>query len=549
MDDGVGRGRDAFDRQAWRGAYEHLSAASREKPLEVEDLERLASAAYLAGHGEESSDVWAQAHKEYSRIGEIARAARCAFWLAFTLLNNGESARGGGWVDRGQRLLDDRKLECVERGYLRYAASLRAVLSGDAVTALTGFREAVGIAERYRDPELSALAMIGHGRCLIFMGEINDGVALLDEAMVAVGAREVSPIATGDAYCTVIEGCHELFDFGRAQEWTSALSEWCEAQPELVLYRGECLIHRAEIMFLHGTWTGALRELEQALARLSDPAGQRTLGSASYLRGELHRLRGEFEEAEASFRMAHEAGRQPQPGVALLRLAQGRVDVADATIRRSLGESDDPLTRGRLLGAFVEIVLAAGDVDAARVAADELAVLATDLHQPFLRAHAEHVTGEVLLAEQDPSGALVSLRRAWKAWSDIDMPHEAARARVAIALACRALGDDEGAEMELDAARQVFAALGATPDLSWADSVSMTSDGALPGGLTRREVEVLALVAQGKTNREVANTLVISEKTVASHLSHMFTKLGLSSRAAATAYAYENGLTDRSPDM
>ena len=542
MSEGIDRGRDAFDRQAWGRAYEHLSAASRDEPLEVADLERLASAAYLVGRSAESSDLWARAHQECARIGEVARAARCAFWLGFALLNSGELARGGGWVDRAQRLLDARKLDCVEQGYLRYAAALRAVFSGDVATAGTGFGEAVGIGERFRDPELTTLARIGEGRCLIYLGEIRRGVALLDEAMVAVGASEVSAIATGDAYCTVIEGCHELFDIRRTHEWTAAFSHWCEGQPELVLYRGECLVHRAEVLQLRGAWSDALEEVERALARIADPAGPRILGAATYVQGELHRLRGEFADAERAYRAASDVGREPQPGVALLRLAQDRVDVADAAIRRALHEAEDPITRARMLGPYVEIVLAAGDVDAARVASDELAVLAAELNQPFLDALTAHMTGMVLLALEDPTGALVALRRAWTGWRDIQAPHEAARARVLIALACRALGDADGSEMELDAARSAFAELGAAPDVAWADSLSGVAPGKPPGGLTAREAEVLALVAQGKTNRQIADQLVISEKTVASHLSHMFTKLDLPSRTAATAYAYENGL-------
>jgi hypothetical protein len=298
MADGIDRGRDAFDRQAWGRAYEHLSAAAHDEPLEVEDLERLASAAYLVGRSAESSDVWALAHQECARLGEVARAARCAFWLAFALLNNGELARGGGWVDRAQRLLDDRKLDCVEQGYLRYAAPLRSVYSGDPVAAHTGFRQAAAIGEIFRDPELTTLARIGEGRCLIYLGEIQHGVSLLDEAMVAVGAQEVSAIATGDAYCTVIEGCQELFDVRRAREWTAALSHWCDAQPELVLYRGECLIHRAEIMLLRGAWSDALDEVQRACERLALPPRPLVLGAACYLRGELHRFRGELADAE-----------------------------------------------------------------------------------------------------------------------------------------------------------------------------------------------------------------------------------------------------------
>ncbi|MBA3303640.1 MAG: response regulator transcription factor [Acidimicrobiia bacterium] len=543
MGDGIVRGREAFDRQAWGGAYEHLSAAARDEPLEVEDLERLASAAYLVGRSEVSADVWARAHEECAQIGEVARAARCAFWLAFALLNSGELARGSGWVDRAQRLLDDRKLDCVEQGYLRYAAALRGVFSGDVTSAHAGFRAAVGIGERYRDPELVTLARIGEGRCSIYLGQAEKGVALLDEAMVAVGAREVSPIAMGDAYCTVIEGCHELFDIRRSREWTSALSRWCDGQPELVLYRGECLVHRAEVMQLRGEWSEALDEVERALARVADPLGPRILGAAAYLRGELYRLRGEFADAEAAYRAAGEAGREPQPGVALLRLAEGRIEAAEATIRRVLQEAEDPIARARVLGPYVEIVCVVGDVAAARGGVDELTALSAELNQPFLDARTAHMSGMVLLAEETPRDALVSLRRAWSSWRELEAPHEAARARVLVALACRALGDADGAEMELDAARSAFAALGAGPDLAWAGGLSRESHAPVPGGLTPREVEVLALVAGGRTNRQIADELVISEKTVASHLSHMFTKLGLSSRSAATAYAYEHGLT------
>jgi hypothetical protein len=225
------------------------------------------------------------------------------------LLNNGQLARGGGWVDRAQRLLDKRKLKCVEHGYLGYAAALRSVFSGDVEVARAGFSQAARIGERFRNPEITTLARIGEGRCLVYLGEVAKGVALLDEAMVAVGAGEVSPIATGDAYCTVIEGCQETFDVRRAYEWTAALSQWCESQPELVLYRGQCLLHRAELMLLRGGWTDALDEAERACGRLADGVGHPALGAASYLRGELHRLRGELTEAEHSYRTANDVGR------------------------------------------------------------------------------------------------------------------------------------------------------------------------------------------------------------------------------------------------
>jgi DNA-binding NarL/FixJ family response regulator len=542
MTEEIERGRKAFADHAWADALAHLSAAAEDAPLEIDDIERQAAAAYLAGRADESVELWATAHHDCAQHADVARAAHCAFWLAFILLNRGELSHAGGWVDRAQRLLDDGEVDCVERGYLRYCTALRAVFEGDVVSAQAGFGEAVEIGDRFNDPQLSTLARIGEGRCLVYLGEIAKGVALLDEAMVAVGAREVSPIAVGDAYCTVIDGCYELFDVRRAQEWTTALSRWCEAQPQLVLYRGLCLVHRAEIMQLHGQWSDAMDELEEALVRLADPVGSPELGAAFYLRGELHRLRGEFEEAAQAYRQANELGHEPQPGLALLRLAQGRVDAAMAAIRRVLEEAGDPISRSRLLGPYVEIALAAGDVQAGKAAAEELSAIAGNLASPLLQALAEHATGAVLLADDEPRNALESLRRAWMRWRELEASYEAARVRVPIAVACRALGDEDGAEMELDAARSVFEGLAAAPDVRRVMELSQVGAPGGAGGLTAREVQVLSLIATGKTNRAVATELVISEKTVASHVSHIFTKLNLTSRAAATAYAYEHDL-------
>jgi DNA-binding CsgD family transcriptional regulator/tetratricopeptide (TPR) repeat protein len=542
MTEEIERGRKAFADQEWADALVHLSAAAEDSPLEIDDLEREAAAAYLAGRADESVELWATAHRDCAQRADIARAARCAFWLAFVLLNRGELARGGGWVDRAQRLLDAGEVDCVEHGYLRYCTALRQVFEGDAAAAQTGFSAAVEIGDRFNDPQLTTLARIGEGRCLIYLGEIGKGVALLDEGMVSVGASEVSPIAAGDAYCTVIDGCHELFDVRRAWEWTTALSRWCEAQPQLVMYRGDCFVHRAEIMHLHGEWSDAMDELEGALVRLADPVGSRELGAAFYLRGELHRLRGEFEDAAQAYRQANELGREPQPGLALLRLAQGRVEPAMAAIRRVLEEAGDPISRSRLLAPYVEIALATGDVQAGEAAAEELSAIAGDLESPLLQALAEYATGAVLLAERESQDALVSLRHAWMKWRELEAPYEAARARVPIALACRALGDEEGAEMELDAARSVFEGLAAAPDVGRVVELSQVGAARAPGGLTAREVEVLSMIAAGKTNRAIATELVISEKTVASHVSHIFTKLDLTSRAAATAYAYEHDL-------
>jgi DNA-binding NarL/FixJ family response regulator len=542
MAEKIERGRKAFADHEWADALVHLSAAAEESPLEIDDLERQAAAAYLAGRADESVELWEMAHRDCVQRADVARAARCAFWLAFILLNRGELARGGGWVDRAQRLLDEGEVDCVEHGYLRYCTALRQVFEGGVVAARAGFRAAVEIGDRFNDPQLTTLARIGEGRCLIYLGEIAKGVALLDEAMVAVGAEEVSPIAAGDAYCTVIDGCYELFDVRRAWEWTTALSRWCEAQPQLVMYRGDCFVHRAEIMHLHGDWSDAMDELERALVRLADPVGSRELGAALYLRGELHRLRGEFEDAAQAYRQANELGREPQPGLALLRLAQGRVEAAMAAIRRVLEEAEDPISRSRVLDPYVEIALASGDVQAAKAAAEELSAIASDLDSPLLQAVAESAAGTVLLAENEPQDALALLRHAWMGWRALEAPYEAARTRIPIALACRALGDEEGAEMELDAARSVFEGLAAAPDVGRVEELSQIGAPRAAGGLTAREVEVLSLIATGRTNRAIATELVISEKTVASHVSHIFTKLDLTSRAAATAYAYEHNL-------
>ena len=538
----IDRGRESFGRRAWLDAYEQLSAAGGEAHLELEDLERLAAAAYLLGRDEESVDVWSRAYHECTRVDDVARAARCVFWLAFVLLNKGELARGSGWVHRAQRLLDGGGRDCVEHGYLRYCASVRLAFDGDVEAAGAGFAQAAEIGDRFRDPELVALARVGQGRCLIYRGEIAEGMALLDEAMVAITAQEVSPTAVGDTYCTVIEGCQEVFDVRRAQEWTAALSRWCDSQPELVLYRGQCLVHRAELMLLGGAWSDAATEVQRACDRLAKPTSQRALGAAYYVRADLHRLRGEFADAEEAYRQASRWGRHPQPGLAQLQLARGRVDAAVDAVRHALDEAEDAVARSRLLAPYVEIVLTGGDVTAARAAADELSRIAAEWNTPLLHALSSHATGSVLLAEGDARAALTTLRRAWAGWRDMDAPYEGARARMLIGLACRALGDEDSAEMELGAARSVFQQIDAAPDLVRVEELSNVMARRTAGGLTAREVQVLALVATGKTNRAVASELVISEKTVAAHVSSIFTKLGLSSRSAATAYAYEHHL-------
>jgi DNA-binding CsgD family transcriptional regulator len=536
----LARGREACGLGEWRQAYEALAEADDASTLGADDLELLATAAYMVGREEDYLDALERAHRAHLADGDGRRAARCAFWVGMNLTLHGKLGPGGGWFRRGQRLIDREGRDCVERGYLLIPESLKLGAAGDFDAALAALAEATELAHRFDDPDLLGLAVHEHGHTLIVLGRGDEGISLLDEAMVAVTTGELSPIVTGIVYCGVILGCQDAQEPRRAQEWTAALTAWCERQPEMVSFTGRCLIHRAEILQLQGQWRNALEEARRAGERSLEGGNPRAAAEAAYRRGDVHRLRGELDEAEAAYREASRGGCEPQPGLALLRLTQGRSDTASAAIARAVAEATEVSKRAGLLPAQAEIMLAVGDLEAARKASAELDQAAGAYPSDLLAATAAQVGGAVLLAADDPGAALPGLRRSAQLWQEVGAPYELARCRALLGQACLALGDADAAELELEAARGAFERLGAASDLARLDA--LLGPEADTHGLTPRELEVLRLVAAGKTNKAIAAELVVSERTVDRHVSNILAKLRLPSRAAATAFAYEHGL-------
>ncbi len=540
------RGREFYARSEWRKAFESLSGVDRAAALGAEDLELLARAAYMLGRDDDYLSGLERAHQAHVGAAGVARAARCAFWIGHNLLFRGERGRASGWFSRGNRLLEGVDEDCVERGYLLIPVWLEQMGSGDYEAAQATAAEAAEIGERFGDRDLLWLARDDQGCALVRQGRVVDGLRLVDEVLVAATGGELSPIVTGIVYCNTIAFCRDAYELRHAREWTDGLRRWCDAQPEMVAHNGLCLVHRAEIMQVCGAWPDALKEARRAAARFTEGVlNQLACGKAHYREGEIHRLRGEFDDAEDAYREASRWGVEPQPGLALLRLVQGHGDASAAAIRRAVGETAQPLKRAALLPAYIEIMLAVGEHERASAGCRELEELAERQASDALRAMAAHAQGAVALAEGDAGRGLVALRRAFALWHELAAPYEVARVRVLMGSACRALGDEVTATLELEAAREVFAGLGAAPDVSLIDSLGRRPGPADLHGLTAREVEVLRLVAAGKTNREIATKLVISEHTVARHVQNMFAKLSVSSRTAASAFAFEHGLVGR----
>lgn len=532
----VARGRRCFERRAWGEAWQALSIADQAAPLGVEDLELLAVASFMTGRDDDYLHTLERAHEAHLRAHRGARAVRCAFWLGMQFLFRGQAGQASGWFARAHRLLEREQRDCVEQGYLMLPAVEQQLGGGDAAYATAA--RIVEISERFADPDLNALARHQQGRVRLKQGQVAQGLALLDEAMVAVIADELSPPVTGLIYCSVIAGCQQVHDVSRAREWTAALAGWCEGQPEMLAFTGVCRVHRAELMQLDGAWDEAIEEARRACERC--PPASAAQAAGLYQQAEVHRLRGDFATAEQTYRSASRYGHDAQPGLALLRLAERRTGAAVASIHRVLQGTTERLERTRLLPACVEIMLAGGDVAAARAACDELEAIAQTVATGVLSAMAAQARGAVDLAEGRPEAAFGSLRRAQALWQQLEVPYAAAQARVLLGLACRSAGDNEGGKLELDAARAVFKQLGAAPDAARVDALLSTAP--TPHGLSRRELQVLRRVATGKTNKAIAAELFLSVKTVDRHLSNIYTKLDLPSRSAATAFAYEHKL-------
>lgn len=522
-----------------------FARADGDAPLGAGDLERWATAAYLAGRDEESTDAHRRAFDARLTAGEPEAAVMCAFWAAFGLFQRGEAARGGGWATAGHRLITERSLDCVGSGYLLVPAALGCLDGGEPGQAREHFEGALAAAERFDDADLVTMARLGIAQARWAAGEATAGASGFDEVMVSVTRGLVSPVVAGIVYCAVIDGCQKAFDVQRAREWTSALTRWCDSQPQLVSYRGQCLVHRSQVLQLHGDLSSAVADAEAATRRLTDPP-RPAIGMAHYQLGELARLQDDLVAAERAYRRAQEHGRSPHPGLALTQLHRGDVRAAVAAIGTAVAGAADEFALVECLPASVEILLAAGEVDHAGEAADRLRRMADDAASPFLDALATHAVGSVLLASGDARDALAPLRAACDRWRTLEAPYQEGQTRLEIARACRAVGDDGTASLEIEAARRTFGQIGAAVGLRRVDELFGPSAPRRatrgPHALTPRELQVLRRVSAGLTNRQIAEDLFISAKTVERHLSNIFAKLDAPNRAAATAIAADAGL-------
>lgn len=531
--------RAAFDRGEWDAAFEGWSTADADA-LSTDDLEDLATTAELLGRHDDAVRALHRAFRRRLEHDERARAVTCAFRLAMVSAAHAEPALFAGWTARAEELATALDEDGPEPGWVALLRMFRALDAGSFPDAAAAAEQVCTVGRRHHDADLLAIGMCSRGRLALYAGQVAEGLALLDDAMVRVVTGELSPVIAGHVYCTAIEGCQEISDFTRVAEWTVALERWCTEQPGLLAFTGQCAVHRGQLLRIRGDWAAALTELDRAAARYRQIGSPDAAGLAAYEAGDIHRLRGDRAEADTAYQVAADHGYDPQPGLALLWLAQGRADAARRALDRLLAESGGPVQRLRLLPAHVEVLVAAGDVERARHAATELGELTSLFGSVSLAATSASVSGAVELGAGDALGALPYLHRAQQLWTRAGSPYERARAQLLTGRALMSVGDAESARRELEAARTAFRRLGARP--AAAEAARLLAPPALPDGLTPREVEVLRLVAAGHSNAQVAAALVLSEKTVARHLSNIFVKLDVGSRTAATAYAFAHGL-------
>ena len=538
----LARARILYDEKQWAEAFVAFREAEAASPLEREDLERLVWTAALVGDDDAFLNTLERLHDCCVSAHADLLAARAAFWLGFHLLSLNEAGRAMGWLARAQRLVDTAgDATCVERGYLLLPSVVERLGRGELCEAARLAGEATAIGERCGDPDLIVLARNLEGRTLLRQNQIAPGLSLLDEVMVEVTRGACNPLVIGIVYCNVIATCQQVGLLTRAREWTEKLTEWCSEQPQIVTFTGYCRVHRAEVMEVSGAWREADREVQLVCERIctGDPE---VLGEAWYRRGEILRSRGRFDDAEKAYRTASENGRDPQPGLALLRVAQGRLVDGVGAIERVLTGATQAWQRARVLPAYTEIMLAAGELEKAAEAARDLEAIAENLPTEVLQATAAHARGAVALATGECEAAAPLLRQAFVAWNRIGAPYVAARIRVLLGRAYDELGDVDGAALEREAARRIFEQLGAVVDLRSQGRDDRAPDRPDTRGLSPRELEVLVLVAGGETNKEIARHLGISERTVDRHVSNILCKIDAPSRAAATAFAYKSGL-------
>lgn len=530
--------RKAYRRNAWADATELFLLADAEAALDVVDLEALVWAAGIAARDAEMLAALERLYGYHEARSDHENCAHAAFWCGLRNMMIGEVGLGSGWLQRAAKHADATPPDCVQRGYLILPQVFMLRAKGDYEAAVAAANEALAFGERLGDTDLVALAGSLKGGILFRLGRIDEGYGPIDEAMLLANGERLSPIVSGVVYCEIVSSCCRVQEMARAREWTAILDAWCRRNPQARAFNGVCQVHRAEVLQLEGNWSEAYAEAERAGEGLKGTTEQTAMATAAYRRAEILRLRGRLDEAEAEYRRAGEIAIDPQPGLALLRLAKGRRDEAAAMIRRAIETAADMPRKTALLPAGIEIRLACGDLDGAEDLCAEMTEIAGHFGTEILARVADQGCGALALARGDAAAAVAALSKARRYWSEFGAPYLVARLRLDIARGCTELGDTESAAMELAAAEKTFRELGAAPDLARLRAIRGDRT---PGNLTAREREVLALLAEGNSNRKIATDLGLSPKTVNRHVENIFNKLGVSSRAAAVAKGLKSG--------